>query len=131
MSQTSSSVDNVSATIHRTRSQRIASLPLRYRDNDNRSLSSTTHSTRCQQNVELSPRIHDDASVSAFTCVCNICQAIDNEKPCRLCSSCENFSHLSCCRPKLTKTRSAGLSIWHCQNYASKGKLPVSQLHRD
>ena len=69
------SVEDISTTIHRTRSQRIAFLPLRYRDNDNRSVSSSTHSMLYQLNPEMSPRIRDKVSVSALHCVCNICQA--------------------------------------------------------
>ena len=71
-SNSSFSVDDVSTTIHRKRSQRITSLPLRYWDNDNRADCLTTHSRRSQRNPELSPRISDDVTVSAHICVCNI-----------------------------------------------------------
>ena len=79
-SNSSSSADDVSTSIHRTRSQRIASLPLRYRDNDNGSFSSTAHSTLNQPNPELSPIISDDVSASALNCACNICQTLDNSQ---------------------------------------------------
>ena len=124
----SSSVDDISTTIHRTRSQRIASLPLRYRHNANRSVSSSTHSTLSQPNSEMSPRIIDEVGVSAVNCVCNICQTFDIRKPGRFCSSCDYCFHLSCCRPRLTKTQSAGLPVWYCQFSSSNGDHPDSQL---
>ena len=129
----SSSLDDTSTTIHRTRSQRIASLPLRYLDSDNRSVSSSTHSTQSQRNPAMSQKISDKIIVSALGSVCNIYQALNNRKPGRFCSSCDYFFHLSCCRPKLTQlSRLAYLfdtvNQVSCQLYASNEDPPVSQL---